>query len=80
VQCVETVLWALYTFEALSRIRISFSKTEMIPLNITMEKGNILAALVGCKLFSFPLKYLGVPLSDSKLKLHDWHMIIDKVQ
>jgi hypothetical protein len=56
VQCVETVLWALYTLEALSGIRISFSKTEMIPLNITMEEANILAALVGCKLSSFPLK------------------------
>jgi hypothetical protein len=64
----------------LSGIRINFSKTEMIPMNITMEDANILAVLVSCKISSFPLKYLGVPLFDGKIKIQDWHTIIDKVQ
>jgi hypothetical protein len=79
-KCIENVIWVLYAFEALSGIRINFSKTKLIPVNIIMEEATILTALVGCKISSFPLKYLGVPLSDGKLKLHDWHSIIDKVQ
>jgi hypothetical protein len=74
--CKRRSYGALYAFEALSEIKINFIKTEMIP----MEEANILAALVGCKISFFPLKYLRAPLFDGKLKLHDWHAIIDKVQ
>jgi hypothetical protein len=36
-------------------------------------------SLIGCNLSTFSLKYLGIPLSDSKLKISDWQGIIDKV-
>jgi hypothetical protein len=49
-------------------------------MSIDSEKTIMMAALVGCKFFKFPLKYLGVPLSDAKLKVVDWQGIIDKVQ
>jgi hypothetical protein len=45
-----------------------------------MEETSNMAALIGCKLSFFSLKYLWVPLFDAKLKLHDWYSIIDKVQ
>jgi hypothetical protein len=64
----------------LSRIRINYNKTELILLNLSQEEAAGLASLVGCKLFTFPLKYLGVPLSDDKLKNNDWKDLIDKVQ
>jgi hypothetical protein len=38
------------------------------------------AALAGCKLSQFPLKYLGVSLSDKKLSYAEWNGVIDKVQ
>jgi hypothetical protein len=70
-KCVEIVLWALYAFETLSRIKINFSKTEIILLNLSQEEASMLVSLVGCTLSKFPLKYLGVLLSDFKLKCRD---------
>jgi hypothetical protein len=72
--------WVLLAFEALTGIKINLSKTEMIPMNLDSVEVTRLAATIGCKLSTFPLKYLGVPLSDNKLKLANWQGIIDKVQ
>jgi hypothetical protein len=47
--CVETVTWALITFEILSEVKIIFSKIKLIPLNMNTEEKNMLAALVCCK-------------------------------
>jgi hypothetical protein len=40
----------------------------------------MLAALARCKLSTFPLQYLGVPLFEKKIKICEWQGIIDKVQ
>jgi hypothetical protein len=50
------MLWALKVFEALSEIRINFTKTKLISLNISQEE--VLDSFVDCKLSTFPLKYL----------------------
>jgi hypothetical protein len=47
---------------------------------MTKEEASVLANIIGCQLSEFPLKYLGVPLLDSKMRLSDWHNILDKVQ
>jgi hypothetical protein len=47
---------------------------------VSEEEAVDLASLVGCKLSTFPLKYLGVPLSDVKLKNSGCQYHIDKVQ
>jgi hypothetical protein len=74
------MVWILNAFEALSGIRINYNKIELIPINLSQEEAAALASLVGCKLFTFPLKYLGVPLSDAKLKISDWQDLIEKIQ
>jgi hypothetical protein len=58
----------------------ALNKTELLPLNLDNEEIIMLAAVTGCKLSTFPLQYLGVPLSDKKLKSSNWQGIIDKVQ
>lgn len=56
-------------FEALSGIKINMS---LIPINISEEAGNALAQIFGCTSTTFPIKYLGVPLTDRRLKISDW--------
>jgi Reverse transcriptase (RNA-dependent DNA polymerase) len=79
-KCVETMVWILNEFEAMSGIRINYNKIELIPINLSQKEAAALASLVGCKLSTFPLKYLGVPLSDAKLKISDWQDLIEKIQ
>ncbi|XP_078176387.1 uncharacterized protein LOC144569787 [Carex rostrata] len=71
--------WTMLGFEALSGIKLNFSKTELIPFNISPTDGLVLADIFGCKLSKLPLKYLGVPLSDKKLTTAEWSCIVDKV-
>lgn len=72
-------MWALVAFEALSGIKINFAKTDLVPMNIAQEEAKQLAVVIGCKVTSFPIKYLGVPLHDKKLRRNDWGLILDKI-
>jgi hypothetical protein len=51
----------------------------MIPMNLLPQEAHHLAALIGCKVSSFPIKYLGVPLHDRKLRINDSDVLVHKV-
>lgn len=65
-------------FEALSGIRMNLGKTELYTINI--PTGIELANHFRCKLGKFPIKYLGLPLHNSKLKKADWSFLIEKIE
>ena len=48
-------------FEAISRLRINLSKSEIIPIG-RVDDAKTLAAELGCKVGSLPASYLGLPL------------------
>jgi hypothetical protein len=54
-------------FEALAGIKINYDKAEMILINLLCQETHFLTTLIGCKVFSFLIKYLGVPLHDKLL-------------
>jgi hypothetical protein len=49
-------------FKNISRIKISYSKSELILLNLSENEGNHLVEILGYKIESLPIKYLGVSL------------------
>jgi hypothetical protein len=51
--------------------KLIFSKTEMILINLDSLEATRLVASIYCKLFTFSLKYLDVPLSDKKMKIYE---------
>jgi hypothetical protein len=61
----------LVGFEYLSGLKINYSKSEMIPLNLTETESYRLANVIGCKIGILPIKYLGVPLHWKKLRIRD---------
>jgi hypothetical protein len=61
----------LVGFEYLSGLKINYSKSEMIPLNLTETESYRLANVIGCKIGTLPIKYLGVPLHWKKLRIRD---------
>jgi hypothetical protein len=52
----------LVGFEHMLGLKINYSKSEMIPLNLQETESNRLANIIGCKIGILPIKYLGVPL------------------
>jgi hypothetical protein len=65
---IEVLKWILVSFEDLSGFKINYEQYEMITLNIFLEEGANLTDILGCKISSLPITYLGVPLYFKKLK------------
>ncbi|XP_041025319.1 uncharacterized protein LOC121265696 [Juglans microcarpa x Juglans regia] len=51
----------LLCFEAISGLKVNLSKSEIVPIGL-VNNLNEEAALLGCKVSSLPMKYLGLPL------------------
>jgi hypothetical protein len=51
--------WLMVCFEKLSGMKISYSKSDLTPINLSEEDSNNYAKMFCCKLGTFPFKYLG---------------------
>jgi hypothetical protein len=76
---INSLKWILLCFENLSGLKINFDKSEMVPLNLTHEEGQVLATQLGCKVVGLPITYLGVPLHWKKIQVSCWESLIDKI-
>jgi hypothetical protein len=47
---IETFKLLIQGFENISGLKINYTKSELIPLNITNQEGTQLANILGCKL------------------------------
>jgi hypothetical protein len=77
---IENVTWALVAFESLTGIMINYDKTEMVLMNLTEDESHQYAALIGCNISHFLIKYLGLPLHVRTLRVSDWDEVVVKVQ
>lgn len=68
----------MLAFEALSGIKVNYSKTSMYPIHTNRESN--LHQLFRCQWDNFPLLYLGLPLSNKKWTVADWQFLVDKIQ
>lgn len=59
---IEALKLHLLAFENLPGMKINFSKSVMVPLNLTDLEGQQLAQIFGCDISSLPITYLGLPL------------------
>ena len=69
----------LLCFEALSGLKINFSKSEVVVTGVSDEEAQRVAHLLNCSLGSYPLKYLGLPISPLKLLAKDFAPVVTKV-
>ena len=71
--------WILSCFENLSGMKINLHKSDLLTINVEEEESKTFAQIFCCKLGSFPIKYLGVPLHYDKLRREDLQPIIDRI-
>ena len=62
----------------MSGLKINFSKSEVLLLNGDDNLSLRYAELFNCQIGSFPIRYLGVPVSPSRLHIKDWTMLEEK--
>ena len=66
-------------FEAVSGLKINLDKSEMV---LAGEVPNLedLAQILGCKIASLPMKYLGLPLGTTFKAKSVWNPIIERME
>ena len=66
-QSVVNLKLILYCFEWLSGLKINFRKSDVYGFGMCREEMETQANMLNCKLGAWPMKYLGIPISVSKL-------------
>ncbi|XP_051221392.1 uncharacterized protein [Lolium perenne] len=62
----------LLCFENMSGLKINFDKSEVVVMGVSRTAQQRVANLLNCRLGKFPIKYLGLPISDRPLRVADW--------
>ena len=57
----------LYLYEMMSGLNINFIKSEVLLIHGGLDKCLSFAYIFNCQVGSFPIKYLGVPISPGRL-------------
>lgn len=70
----------LNNFVEIIGLKVSFSKSIMVPINIFEDKLDQLSRTFGCSKGSLPFTYLGLPLSLTKPKLDDFLPVVNKCE
>jgi hypothetical protein len=69
----------LYCFEWLSGLKINYHKSEVILFGYSQEEKERKANMLNCRLGELPMKYLGIPVSDSVLGMGAFQGILNKM-
>jgi hypothetical protein len=75
---LTTIMETLHLYASIVSLQINSQKSEFIPIAVPRDLHNTIARLLDCQHSSFPMKYLGLPLSIKKLWNEDYLPIITK--
>jgi hypothetical protein len=70
----------LCAFEQLSGLKINFHKSEVFCFGAAKECESQYAQLFGCKMGTYPFKYLGIPMNYRKLSNADWNGVLERIE
>jgi hypothetical protein len=70
----------LHTFAESTGLRINYSKSQMISINLPDSKAETLARTFGWQLSTVPFTYLGLPMGTTKPKIEDLSPIMGIIE
>ena len=70
----------LQIFSAYTGLKVNYSKSMLVPINLEESESVNLAQSFGCSTGSLPFTYLGLPLGLSKPKLADFLPMVNKCE
>ena len=79
LEMAQNLKWLLYLYESMSGLKINFNKSEVIMISQNHDKSMTYSEMFNCAIGEWPIKYLGVPVSGSKLHVGDWTSLVEKV-
>ena len=70
----------LQVFYVSTGLKVNYSKSTLVPINVDDQWTNALAQSFGCEVGSFPFTYLGLPLGVNKPKVIDCLPLVKKCE
>ena len=70
----------LASFAESTGLKVNYSKSQMLAINVSQEKIEHLANTFGCSTGFFPFTYLGLPMGTTKPKMEDLTPLMDRVE
>jgi Reverse transcriptase (RNA-dependent DNA polymerase). len=80
LQQAKNLKMILSVFEKLFGLKINFHKSKLFCFGQAKEYYDQYSNIFGCKLSSFPIKYLGIPMHVRKLSNRDWKIIEQRIE
>jgi hypothetical protein len=80
VRQLETLKDIINTFTLATGLKVNYSKSMMVPVNLTEEKLDLLFTGFSCAKGSLPFTYLGLPLGITKPKVEDFLPLVSKCE
>jgi hypothetical protein len=78
-QSITNLKLILYCFEWLSGLKINFHKSEVFAFGVSQNEKELWANRLNCALGELPMKYLGIPISDSHINITGFSYIVQKI-
>jgi hypothetical protein len=77
LHCLKALL---ETFEQSTGLRVNFAKSCMVPLNMSPQKAELLAGVMGYNIQGNPFTYLGLPMGTAKSKVVHFAPLMNRVE
>jgi len=69
----------LRCFKLVSRLRINFSKSQLVGVAILEDRVKFFAKVLSCRISKVPFSYLGIPVGCNPRRFATWSSVIDKI-
>jgi hypothetical protein len=75
--CLKAIL---ETFAQSTGLRVNYSKSSMVPLNMSQDKAEIMTGVFGCKMQEMPFTYLGLSMGTTKPRVEHYEPVMNKME
>jgi hypothetical protein len=75
--CLKAIL---ETFAQSTGLRVNYSKSSMVPLNMSQDKAEIMTGIFGCKMQEMPFTYLGLSMGTTKPRVEHYEPVMNKME
>jgi hypothetical protein len=69
-----------HTYSESTGLKVNFSKSLLLPINISKDKANQLAGIFSCTVGSYPFTYIGLLMGTTKPKVEDHTPLANKIE
>ncbi|XP_073354979.1 uncharacterized protein [Aegilops tauschii subsp. strangulata] len=77
---ISNLKFLLLCFQQMASLKINFDKSDVMVMGYSPTESLLIANRLNCRLGSFPMTYLGTPISDTRLIVADLRPTVAKLQ